>query len=88
MTVRFENPVTKDPCCARRKWEAVADFGHVSGLDLDLGRCAHCGAYVMAVVYNWPPNYIVLDPDDAHRFLALRDHPRELRVELKRWLDM
>ena len=73
-------------CCADRSWTPLADFGHAAGVDLDLGRCGNCGAYLMAVFYVESTNYVVISQEEAERFLKLQGTP-ELKKALKNWVD-
>ncbi len=79
-----EQPVRRE-CCDRQSWTAVADLGHAGGVDLDLGRCANCGTYLMAVFYVTSTNYVTISREQAEHFLSLRDTP-ELKPALKRWV--
>ncbi len=72
-------------CCDRQSWTAVADFGHAGGVDLDLGKCENCGAYLMAVFYVTTTNYVVISRQQAEHFLSLKGTP-ELKPALKRWV--
>jgi len=76
-------------CCENMKWEEVADLGHASGVDLDLGRCKQCGTYVMAIYsyFHGTPVYVTVNPADAERFISLLGRLHELRVALKDWLE-
>ncbi len=76
----------KPTCCDNRSWTAVADFGHAGGVDLDLGKCENCGAYLMAVFYVSSTNYVVISNEQAENFLTLQGTP-ELRKALKNWVD-
>ncbi len=73
-------------CCADQSWTPLADFGHAAGVDLDLGRCENCGAYLMAVFYVQSTNYVVISKERAEHFLELHGTP-ELKTALKNWLD-
>jgi hypothetical protein len=77
---------TRHRCCDNLTWTPVADFGHAGGTDLDLGRCAACGAYLMAVGYAGSTTYVVVSPEKAQRFLSLQGTP-ELAKALKRWVE-
>ncbi len=76
----------KPICCDNRSWTAVADFGHAGGVDLDLGKCENCGAYLMAVFYVSSTNYVVISNEQAEHFLTLHGTP-ELKKALKNWVD-
>jgi len=86
--VMLEFP-TRYRCCERMDWKVVADFGHVAGFDLDLCRCAVCGAYSIAVFYVSSTTYNVISGELAEHFLRLRDsaNPKEFKLALKRWVD-
>ena len=73
-------------CCEKQSWAAVADFGHAGGVDLDLGKCENCGAYLMAVSYTGPTTYVVISNERAEEFLKLQGTP-ELKKALKHWVD-
>ena len=73
-------------CCDDLSWAAVADFGHAGGVDLDLGKCENCGAYLMAVFYVESTNYVVISNEQAELFLTLHGTP-ELKKALKNWVD-
>ena len=73
-------------CCDKQSWSAIADFGHAGGFDLDLGRCANCGAYLMAVFYVSSTTYSVISNQQAAHFLKLQGTP-ELKTALKTWVD-
>ena len=64
--------------------EAIADFDHAAGVDL--GRCASCGAWLMAVWYHRSTTYNVISKERAEYFLDLQGTP-ELRRVLKAWVD-
>ena len=70
------------------EWTPVADFGHAAGFDFDLGRCAACGAYIMAVFYEPSTTYNIIPDELAQHFLSLKADPRELKLALKKWVDM
>ena len=72
-------------CCENQSWVAVADFGHAGGVDLDLGRCASCGAYLMAVFYVSSTSYVAVSDEQARDFLALLGTPA-LKKALKAWV--
>ena len=72
-------------CCDNQSWTAVADFGHAGGVDLDLGRCENCGAYLMAVFYVASTNYVAISKEQAERFLALQGKPG-FKKALKAWV--
>ncbi|MCZ6588576.1 MAG: hypothetical protein O7B24_11590 [Alphaproteobacteria bacterium] len=72
-------------CCDQQSWTAVWDFGHAGGVDLDLGKCENCGAYLMAVFYVDSTNYVVISNEQAQHFLTLHDTP-ELKKALKKWV--
>ncbi len=76
----------KPICCDNRSWTAVSDFGHAGGVDLDLGKCENCGAYLMAVFYVDSTNYVVISNEQAEHFLTLHGTP-ELKKALKNWVD-
>jgi len=76
----------KPICCDNRSWTAVADFGHAGGVDLDLGKCENCGAYLMAVFYVGSTNCVVISNEQAEHFLTLHGTP-ELKKALKNWVD-
>ena len=82
---RFSEP-QRSTCCPDQVWVAVADFGYAAGVDLDLGRCASCASYLMAVFYVESTNYIPISDERAEHLLALQGTP-ELKKELKRWFD-
>ena len=69
------------------EWTPVADFGHAGGFDLDLGRCAACDVYLMAVFYEPSTTYVVISDELAQEFLSLRDDPARLKQALKKWVD-
>ncbi len=69
------------------QWKPVADFGHVAGFDLDLGRCTACGVYIMAVFYVESTTYNCISDELAQHFLSLRGDPLQLKEELKKWVD-
>ncbi len=73
-------------CCDDRSWTAIADFGHAGGVDLDLGKCENCGAYLMAVFYVSSTIYLVISNEQAENFLSLHGTP-ELKKALKNWVD-
>jgi hypothetical protein len=74
-------------CCPRQEWEAVADFGHVSGIDFDLGRCKNCGRYLLATWWVGPEStYHVIRKDTAERWLKLQG-TKELKRRLKKWFN-
>ncbi len=73
-------------CCDSLSWTVVADFGHAGGVDLDLGKCENCGAYLMAVFYVDSTNYVVISNEQAEHFLTLHGTP-ELKKALKNWVD-
>ncbi len=73
-------------CCDNRSWAAIADFRHAGGVDLDLGKCENCGAYLMAVFYVESTNYVVIPNEQAEHFLNLQGTP-ELKKALKNWVD-
>jgi len=75
----------KHTCCENQSWTAIADFGHAGGVDLDLGKCENCGAYLMAVFYVSSTNYVVISREQADEFLALGDTP-ERKKALKNWV--
>jgi hypothetical protein len=77
---------TRHTCCDNQSWTAVADFGHAGGVDLDLGTCENCGAYLMAVFYVSSTNYVVISNEQAEHFLKLQGTP-ELKKALKNWVD-
>lgn len=72
-------------CCEDQSWTPIADFGHAAGVDLDLGKCETCGAYLMAVFYVASTNYVVVSEDEAQRFLGLQGTPA-LKKALKDWV--
>ena len=72
-------------CCDDLSWTAVADFDHAGGVDLDLGKCENCGAYLMAVSYVESTNYVVISNDRAEYLLSLHGTP-ELKKVLKNWM--
>jgi hypothetical protein len=75
-------------CCANPEWTPVADFGHAAGFDLDLGRCANCGRYLMSVYYYGASNYVPVSDDRAKEWLALQEEdPLRLKAALKKWID-
>ncbi len=76
-------------CCDRMDWKVAADFGHVAGFDLDLCRCAGCGAYSIAVFYLSSTTYNVISHELAEDLLRLKDSadPNRLKLALKRWID-
>lgn len=80
-------PISQYRCCDDMQWQSVADFGHVAGFDLDLGRCAACGIYIMAVFYVSSTIYNCISDELAQRFLALREDPIALKKALRRWVD-
>ncbi len=71
------------------EWKDIADFGHVAGFDLDLCRCAACGAYSIAVFYVSSATYNVISNELAEHFLRLKHagDPDEFKLALKRWVD-
>ena len=69
------------------QWTPVADLGESAGFDFDLGRCASCGIYIMAVFYVSSTTYNCLPEERALRFLSLRDHSTELKRALRKWVD-
>ena len=69
-------------CCDNQSWTAVEDFGHAGGVDLDLGKCENCDAYLMAVFYVSSTNYVVISNEQAEYFLTLCGTP-ELKKALK-----
>ena len=77
---------TRYTCCDQQSWTSVADFGHAGGCDLDLGKCAACGTYLMAVGYHGPANHVVLSDERAQYFLGLQGTPA-LKKALKDWVD-
>ena len=79
-------PEDRHRCCEQQGFEAVADFGSVTGFDLDLGRCASCGAWLMAVFWVTSTTYNVISQEQAERFLELQGTP-ELRRVLKAWVS-
>ncbi len=84
--VRDVSPEDRHRCCEQQRFEAVADFGHVTGFDLDLGRCASCGAWLMAVFWAASTTYNMISQEQAERFLELQGTP-ELRRALKAWVN-
>jgi len=44
-----ENPHV---CCDAMECETIGDCGSVTGFDLTLLRCVHCGAYVMDIFWG------------------------------------
>ncbi len=80
-------PISQYRCCDQMQWEPVADFGHAGGFDLDLGRCAACGVYIMAVFYVSSTTYNCISDELARHFLSLRDDPPRLNKALKQWVD-
>ena len=64
----------------------IADFDSAGGFDLDLGRCASCGTWLMAVWYVGSTTYNVISQERAEYFLKLQGTP-ELRKALKAWVD-
>lgn len=73
-------------CCDNMQWTPVADFGHTGGFDFDLGRCAACGRYLMAVGYADVPTINVIDDAEAERFLELQQ-TGGLAAALRKWAD-
>ena len=67
-------------------WTPVADFGHTGGFDFDLGRCARCTRYLMAIAYADVPTIHVLDDAEAERFLEL-EKTGGLNAALRKWAD-
>jgi hypothetical protein len=75
-------------CCDKFEWTLVADFDHAAGCDLDLGRCANCGGYVMCVSYYGHGNYVPVTEEQAEAWLALqKQDPLKLKAALRRWVD-
>jgi hypothetical protein len=75
-------------CCDVFDWTAVVDFGHVAGVDLDLGRCGSCGMYLMAVFepQDGTLTRVCLTNAEARRFLSLQGDPAVLKAALEAWL--
>lgn len=75
-------------CCDQFDWVAVADFGHVAGVDLDLGRCDRCGRYVMAVFEPQEGSLtrVCLTNAEAQTFLSRQGDPAGLRAVLQAWV--
>ncbi|MCW5966750.1 MAG: hypothetical protein KIT83_22110 [Bryobacterales bacterium] len=68
------------------QWTPVADLGHAAGFDFDLGRCANCSRWVMAVFYT-QTTYDCLTDEFANECLRLREKPQELKSLLRRCYD-
>ncbi len=77
--------MARSDCCSDQEWTHVADFGHTAGFDFDLGRCANCGAYLLAVAYADRPTIHVIGKSEAESFLRLDGTP-ELKKALRRWV--
>ena len=75
-------------CCDRFDWVPVADFGHVGGMDLHLGRCAHCSLYVMAVFdpQEGSLTRVCLTNAEAQTFLRRQSDPAGLEAVLQAWV--
>lgn len=73
-------------CCDSQRFEAAADFGEVTGFDLELGRCANCDAWLMAVFWASSTTYNVISQEQAERFLRLQGTP-ELHRALETWVN-
>jgi hypothetical protein len=82
---KFGNAI-RYSCCEEMAWAPVADFGHVRGVDLDLGRCQACGAYLMAVYRAGSTTNIVISDDQARHWLSLEGTDK-LKQELRSWVD-
>lgn len=80
-------PISQYRCCDRMQRKYVADFGHVAGFDLELGRCAACGTYIMAVFYLESTSYNCISDELAQHFLSLCDDPLPLKKALEKWVD-
>ena len=80
------SPADRHRCCDDQSFEVTTDFNHVAGCDLDLGRCASCGTWLMAVYYAGSTTYNVITQERAEYFLELQGTP-ELRRALKAWVD-
>lgn len=86
---RKPRPRAEEPaCCSGSTWTPVADFGQAAGCDLDLGRCAVCGSYVLCLAYGGSGTYHRLREERAQYYLTLlREDPELLRSILRRWAD-
>jgi hypothetical protein len=66
----------------------VVDFGHVAGVDLDLGRCGSCGMHLMAVFEPQDGSFsrVCLTNAEAQLFLSLQQDPVRLKAALEAWV--
>ncbi len=66
----------------------MADFGHVAGFDVDLGKCSVCGGYLMCLGYGASATYHRVRDERAAYYLSLqKDDPERLRLVLRKWAD-
>ena len=66
----------------------MPDFGHAAGFDFDLGRCAACGAYMIAVFYEPSTTYNIIPDALAKQLLTYQqEDPAKLKVALKNWVE-
>ncbi len=80
------SPEERHTCCDRQQFEQVADLEQAGGFDFDLGRCASCGAWLMAVFWGASTTCNVIPEEQAEHFLGLQGTP-ELRRALKAWVN-
>jgi hypothetical protein len=75
-------------CCGGLTWAPVADLGHASGFDFDLGRCNVCGSYLICIAYAASGTYHRIPDERANYYLSLlNDDPARLRAVLRKWAD-